>query len=157
MKNWRIGVRITAGFGLVVAIAAGLGLFALRQTGQLESSANGVARGALPSMSAVWELYGRTESLGRLIIVHVNSTGKEEIAQVDEQIREARAANGKVLARYEKEQVSADKEKDLLADLTNARTSFWVVGEEVLKLSRADTDDATKKALQMYRSQLLPL
>ena len=38
MKNWKIGVRIAAGFGLVIAIALALGIFAYSRIGVIEKS-----------------------------------------------------------------------------------------------------------------------
>jgi len=49
MKNWKIGKRIGAGFGAVIAIAMALGLFAYSRVGLIESSSNNITASKLPT------------------------------------------------------------------------------------------------------------
>jgi methyl-accepting chemotaxis protein len=156
MKNWKIGLRISAGFAAVIAVAMALGIFAYSQVGRINASANDVARNSLPSVSVMGKIHSNTEGIMRLILQHAISNDKQEMASIDAEIAANRTDNGQLLARYEKELFSNDEDRRLFAALIDARKAFWAVGDEVLKVSRLGTAAANKKAIDMASIQLRP-
>ena len=58
MNHWKVGTRITAGFGIVVAIAVALGLFAYLEVGKINKSALDVTDDALPGVYLVGNIAG---------------------------------------------------------------------------------------------------
>jgi methyl-accepting chemotaxis protein len=157
MKNWKIGTRISAGFAAVIVIALALGVFAYVQIGAIHQSSIAISNNSLPSVYVVGQISTNAERRMRLILQHVTSVDKEEMGNIEGQIREGRTANGELVSRYEKELISNDKDRELLANLNNARSAFWVVGDQVLKLSRVGTKESNQKALDLLRTQLEPL
>lgn len=154
MKNWKIGTRITAGFGAVIAVAVALGCFALWQVRTLEKSAVTLGRDSLPSVSHMLQVRASLEHVQRLMVQHVFATDPAEINQLDGEIREARAMTSRLLSKYEKEFASNEKDRELLAILNGAREQFWVTGEEVLTLSRAGTEEGNRKAHELFQSKI---
>ena len=157
MKNWNIGTRITAGFAAVITIAMVLGGFAYTRVGVISQRSADISGNSLPSVYLMGQVHSGSEQVMRLVLQRVISADKEEIITLEEQIRDARSQIGGLLSKYEKELISNDKDRELLAAIKAARTDFWAVGDEILKLSRAGTPEASKKALDMARVQLKPL
>jgi len=157
MKNWKIGTRIAAGFTAVILIALVLGIFAYGQIGRIDRDARDIASNSLPGVYTVGQVQSNMQQIMRLILEHVYSTNHEEMAKLDEEIRATRVSNGELLMRYEREFVSDNKERELLAAFNAIRTSFNATADDVLKLSRVGTVEANKKSLELMNARLRPL
>jgi methyl-accepting chemotaxis protein len=157
MKNWEIGTRITAGFAAVIVIAATLGLFAYTRVGALKESSVLVSGNSLPSVSTIAQIHSNTEQLMRLILQHAIATNKDETAELDAKIRDVQSRNAHSVATYEKDLVADAKDRELMGVIASSRNAFWVVGDEVLKLSRAGSVESKKQALDVLSTQLRPL
>jgi methyl-accepting chemotaxis protein len=81
MNNWKIGTRIMAGFAAVIAIALTLGLFAYRQIGNISKSSTDISGNSLPSVYVIGEIQAGAEESMALILEHVISVDKGEMAQ----------------------------------------------------------------------------
>jgi len=157
MKNWKIGTRITAGFAAVIVVAMVLGLFSYRQVGALTDSAFVVSHESLPSVDLILKVQAGTEGILGLILQQAASTNKEEMEDAEKRIRDYRANFGQLLAKYEKEMINSEKERELFAQLTAARGAFWAMAEEVEKTRRVNDADASRKALEVFRTRLRPV
>ncbi|HUO30092.1 MAG TPA: methyl-accepting chemotaxis protein [Bryobacteraceae bacterium] len=154
MKNWKIGTRISAGFAAVITIALVLGLFAYSQVGVISKRSVDISGNSLPSVYVMGQVQKNSEQVMRLILQRVLATDKAEAASIEQDLRDSRSNNNAMLAKYEKEMIYNDKDRELLAEVSAARTAFWAAGDEVLQLSRAGTSEANKKALVMTQTQL---
>jgi CHASE3 domain sensor protein len=56
MNDWKIGTRISAGFGLVILIAIALGFFAFSGVGKIEHCTDTVATESLPQMYLIGQI-----------------------------------------------------------------------------------------------------
>jgi methyl-accepting chemotaxis protein len=74
MKNWKIGTRIAAGFGAVIAIAAALGLFAYSRVGNIGQRTAEVTGTSLPSVAGMGRIHTNIEAAMRLVLQHVISS-----------------------------------------------------------------------------------
>jgi methyl-accepting chemotaxis protein len=157
MKNWKIGTRITAGFATIIVIALTLGIFAYSQIGNINRDANNIVRNSLPSVYVMGQIHFNTESTMRLILQHVTSVSKEEMASLDAEITNARSANNALLTKYEKELVTNDKDREFLAALNASRVAFRAVADRVLEMSRIGTPEANQSALHLLHTELKPL
>jgi methyl-accepting chemotaxis protein len=155
MNNWKIGTRITAGFAAVIAIAMALGIFAYSRIGVINTSSTEISGNALPSVYLIGRIHGNNERIMSLMLQSTVSSDPQEMARIDSEIRDVRAANSEYLAKYEK-LFSNDKDRELYAALTSARRAFWDVGEEVLRTSRIGTPEASKRALELAQTRLRP-
>jgi methyl-accepting chemotaxis protein len=156
MNNWKIGTRIGAGFGVVIAIALALGFFAYSKVGSIEKSSSQVAGNALPSVYLVGQIQGNVKSSMTLIYQHVVSGDPADMAAIEEEIKSLRTRNAVTIPEYEK-LVETDKEKALFQKFMSSRVDYWQCFDEILKVSRLGTPAANKKSAEMVSSQLKPL
>jgi hypothetical protein len=52
MKNWKIGLRMAAGFGAVICIAVALGVFAYTRVITIDTTATRITTDCLPGVFA---------------------------------------------------------------------------------------------------------
>lgn len=157
MKNWKIGTRISLGFGTLIAIATLLGLFAYIQVGILATRSADVSGNTLPSVYVMGELKSACQNSMKLILEHIISSDKEEMRGIDDKIRDNRSKSAALLGRYEKELVANEKDRELLSGVNSAREAFWGVADEMLSLSRLGTEQGNRQALELTHSRLFPL
>jgi methyl-accepting chemotaxis protein len=157
MKNWKIGTRIMAGFGAVILFTTMLGVFAYSRIGNISRSSTDISANSMPSMYLMGQMQKNAEQIMRLILQHILSSDKEEMATLDQAIQENRTQNSEALAKYEKDLVSNDKDRELLRDVKSAETAFWTEADEVLRVSRQGTPESNKQALRMAETQLKAL
>jgi methyl-accepting chemotaxis protein len=156
MKNWKIGIRIGAGFAVVIAIAAALGLFAYAKVGRIESSATVITENSLPSMFVVGQIQKNAAVMHGLLLQHVNSTDKNEMAQVDSEIQKIRSENTDFTTRYEK-LVSSEAERAAYAALKSASSGYRAAFDEALQMSRLGTAAANREAQEVVHNRVVPL
>jgi len=156
MKNWKIGTRISAGFALVIVVAVALGVFAYAQVVNINTSSVEISTNSLPSVYVIGAIKANVESVYGMILQHAISSDNDEMARIDAQIVDVRARNQKLLARYET-MFTNDKDRQLYAAMQAARSNFWTVAEEILRLSRLGKEATNKQAVEMIRTKLKPL
>jgi methyl-accepting chemotaxis protein len=157
MSNWKIGTRISAGFGLVILIASVLGAFAYSQVGKINTASVEISANCLPSVSVIATIKANTINYLGLILQHVISTDQNEMAKLDTQIAEVRSRDNALYVKYETTLFTNDKDRQLFAEMKTARDAFWTVGEDVLRLSRLGKEDTNKQALAIVKTRLVPL
>lgn len=156
MKNWKIGFRIAAGFGAVIAIAMALGTYAFMQIGAIHTSSTRIAADALPSIYTVGQIQTNVQAVFSLILQHAVATEKSEMVEIESEIQKIRAANTEFSSAYQK-LLANDKERDLFAALMTARSTYNAAADEILNVSRTGTAQANAQAKQMLHSKLKPL
>jgi methyl-accepting chemotaxis protein len=156
MKNWKIGTRISAGFAVVILIAAALGLFAYAQVSNINTFSVEISGNCLPSVAVIGAIKANVESFFGLILQHAVSTNKDEMAGLGAEIAAGRLRNSSLFSKYET-MFTNDKDRQLYAAMQSASSNFWSVGDEVLKLSRLGAAATNKQALAMILTRLKPL
>jgi methyl-accepting chemotaxis protein len=156
MNNWKIGTRISAGFGLVILIALTLGVFAYSKVSVIERNSSEIGDNALPSVFLVGQVKMNVlNSLG-LLYQGADTSAKAEQENVEGQIKDLRDNNKVVLSQYEK-LISSPEERSDYEHLKAARMEYWQYVEEIEKVSRLGTESSGKKATEMIGKQLKPL
>lgn len=153
MKNWKIGTRIITGFSAIIVIALILGGFAYVQFGVVNKSTTKVGEDSLPSVYLVGQIQNNVNKSMVLLMQHVFSSDKDEMAAMELDIQALRNNNSNVFISYEK-LVNSDKERELLETIKNDRTAYWSAFDDVLKLSRQAKN---KEAMDLVNSELKPL
>ncbi len=156
MKNWKVGTRIAAGFAAVIMIAAALGLFAYFKLGVIESNAKEITAKSLPKVYLVGQIQTNVEATYSLGLQHVEASDPHEKMQLDAEIQAIRSTNSGVVTEYEK-LISTAKGRELHEVFKSARAAFWSSMDEVLTISRTGTPEASRRALEMARTQTGPL
>jgi methyl-accepting chemotaxis protein len=150
MNNWKIGTRIAAGFGVVILIAMALGMFAVSKVSVIQQTSDTVALGALPKVYLVGQIESNLQTALTLLYQHINSSDKEDMANIERQIQTITQKNSQLLSEFQKLIVS-EKGRDLFADAKTSRETYNSYREEILKVSRQGTPEATKQAEEMMR------
>src|SRR5580658_9279728 len=83
MNNWKIGTRISAGFAVVILIAAALGIFAYAKVGSIQRDSTQITANSLPAMYLVGEIRDAVLSQQPILLRHIDSTDKAEMAQLE--------------------------------------------------------------------------
>ena len=123
MKNWKIGTRIGAGFGLIILIAIAVGLFAIAKVGAIQKSADIVALNALPRVYLVGQVQSHQLAAMTLLLRHIESDDKETKATIEQELRSTSAENTALLSDYEK-LILTDKGRELFEEAKAARAAF---------------------------------
>ena len=156
MKNWKIGTRIGAGFGLIILIAIAVGLFAIAKVGAIQKSADIVALNALPRVYLVGQVQSHQLAAMTLLLRHIESDDKETKATIEQELRSTSAENTALLSDYEK-LILTDKGRELFEEAKAARAAFNAYRTEILDVSREGTPEARKQAVAMVETKGKPL
>lgn len=100
MKNCKIGIRITAGFGVVILILAALGVFAWSRVAAIENNATRITSNSLPGVYLVGQIQNGIRKEFGLLLQYLNSANKDEPDRIEAQIKESRAVNAGRRAEY---------------------------------------------------------
>ena len=156
MKNWKIGMRMAAGFGAVTLVAIVLGIFAYSKVTAIDRNAVAVTDYALPKVYLVGRIEKNLQLTFALALQHTMTTDPQRMAAIDAQLQTVRAANSASVSDYEK-LVNNDKGRALLQDFQAARTAFWAATDETLQTSRLGTADAKRRTVEMLNLRVQPL
>jgi len=155
MNHWKVGTRITSGFGIVVAIAMALGIYAYSRIAIINSASTEITGNSLPSVALIGQIEANAQAIYGMLLQHAVTNDPQEMVRIDAEIAAIRSKNSGLAADYEKF-LSNDEDRRLFKALTDARSEFWVAGDEMLKTSRLGTPEANKRAIEMAM-QLKPL
>ena len=155
MNNWKIGVRISAAFALIIAINAAVGLFAFSRLKNIDSLAMAVSEHNVPAVIALSHMQGRIMQMTALLRDQVNSTDAAEEAQLETKIVALRAAASEDMKTYES-LPSSDEEKTLYAKVTEERAALREIVDAINKESRQATKESNATTVQMLDTQLRP-
>jgi methyl-accepting chemotaxis protein len=155
MRNWRIGVRIAAGFAAVIIIAVALGVFAYSKVGVIESSSTRIAANSLPSVYLAGQIQVGIKTEFGLVLQHLSASDPNQKQTLENEIHDSRTVNAERRGEYQK-LLSSDKQRSQFESLMAARGSYIATCDETLKLSRAATAESHKQAMDLVNNQLKP-
>jgi methyl-accepting chemotaxis protein len=153
MNNWKIGTRISSGFGIVILIAATLGFFAYNRIGVINDASVEITTNSLPSVEVIGAIKADALNTFGLVFSHAVSSSKEGMQDYDAQIKAVRANTASLNTRY-MGMFTNDKDRQLFAELQTASNAFWNYADELLKVSRLGTTEANKRAIDMALTRL---
>lgn len=153
MNNWKIGKRIAAGFAAVILIAIALGAFAYSRLVIIDSGATKIATDSLPGLFAITQVRDTGVATLNSLLQHVISSDRKEIAQLETEIRDARAKHVEAVHKYETT-ITTDKDRQLYESVKSADAAYLASYDAVFKLSGALKN---KEALDLLQAELRPL
>jgi methyl-accepting chemotaxis protein len=153
MKNWKIGMRLAAGFGAVTLVAIMLGGVAYTQLISIDKAATRITVDALPGVSLIGQYQALSYKNFALLLQHVLATDTDEMDRLEGEISTGRASLSAQLAAYEKT-ISDPRDRELFAAIGTARVPYLECYSRVIKLSRGLK---TKEAMALVEGQLKPL
>ncbi len=153
MKNWKIGLRITAGFLAVILIVAALGTYAFVQLRSIRQRTTIVVEDAMPGM----DTYARIESQAResytQVLRYVIATDAQEASRIDQEIESAAAANLAMMKKYEDGFIVDAQDRSLFEAIKQQRTRYGQIRAEVLGDAR---EKKQKEAMDTLNAKLRP-
>ena len=152
MKNWKIGTRISAGFGAVIAIAVTLGMFAYTRVGVIDADSTSITVHRLPTIYLAGEIQNRAQANVGLVLLHIAAKDPRDMAAIEAQLGEMMARNSTDLSQYEK-LITGDKGRAHYEAVKNARGAAGTARQEALALSRSSKK---AEAAALVKERLLP-
>jgi methyl-accepting chemotaxis protein len=152
MKNWAIGKRISAGFAVVILIAAALGLYAFAHLRDIREKAALVVDNALPALGYVNGIESAARNAYAEMLKHVIAESKEEMTAIELAVSNGSKSNNELLKSYEATLVDA-QDKALFEALKTARSSYITTRQAVFTLSH---DQHQKEAMHLIHTTANP-
>lgn len=152
MSNWKIGIRIAAGFGLVLTLAAALGVFAYLRLQTIDASAKTIANDVMPGALLSSQVQINSAGTYALLFQHILAKNPAKMAELDAVMKGIRTRNSEAMDQYEKT-ITDPRSRDLFVTLKKNRASFFQISEEVLRLSTANKRD---EALDYFEKLVTP-
>jgi methyl-accepting chemotaxis protein len=101
LPDFKLGTRLGAAFFILVVVAAGLGVFAVRQMAAINEHMEAIAKNSLPGVELVGKLRLTANRLRRAEADHVLSVDDKEMAALEKQMEEMKARVAELQTAYE--------------------------------------------------------
>jgi methyl-accepting chemotaxis protein len=148
-----VGKRITLGFALTVAITAGMAGYTYSRLQAIDASTGELSKDALPGLTTISRYNAAQGDFNRDILRHIETSDKEKIAAIDEEIRKINSESEQAIAEYEK-QAADGLDRQLLDKVKQLHAACSTAADKVLVLSRADKD---QEAEAYFESTVEPI
>jgi len=151
----RLGLKaqLSLGFGILVAVLCGLGIFALMQMSQINDKSTEIAANWLPSVDAVNRLNTAAADLRVAEFQHLTLTDPGQMATWEKRVEKILATIAAVRAKYEP-LISSPEERAMYDDFAQKFDSYMAEHKRAFQLSKNNQNDA---ALQIYNGEALAL
>jgi methyl-accepting chemotaxis protein len=149
MKNWKLGMRMVVGFGIVILVTVFLGIFSYIRVSTIETKSKDVVDNEVPSLLIMGEVQANAQKIYGVQLLHVLSSDQAEMASLERELRTLRQRNAELLDHYQKDLISNDTEAALIKKLMDARAEWTKGSEEVLVVSSKGTPEGNAQALKM--------
>jgi methyl-accepting chemotaxis protein len=153
MKNWKIGVRMGGGFGVVLCIALAMGVFALNRIGAIDAGVADITSNSLPGVYQMGKLQTILHQQFGLVALHALSQDQGEMARLASDVQTSRSHAAGLLSEYQKSYLTG-KERPLFDAVTAARAAYAAASDDVMRVSAAGKRE---EAAALVNSQLKPL
>ena len=156
-KNLKIGVRLGAGFGLVLLLLATIVTIAILRISELNTDIETVVGDAMPKTVMANNLIGNANTVGQAIRNLILTNDKRQEKEEMDIIAKARASNAEIYDKL-KPMVVSEKGKELLGKVLDARAKFNESTDKLVAL--ANTSSPTwnaQKATEYLFAEYMPI
>jgi methyl-accepting chemotaxis protein len=148
MSNWKIGMRMAAGFGVVILITVVLGIFGYSRVNALDASAKDMVDNAVPSIYVIGQIKSYALSGYADMFRVVTETDQQRTDQIAEKMKQESAKNAELIAHYDKDLVYNDKEREIFKELQAARAAYNAGRADVIRLGVINTKESNAQGLK---------
>jgi methyl-accepting chemotaxis protein len=148
-----IGKRVGLGFTLSVVITAGLGAFAFSRLISISSNVDNLANNSLPGLEASAQINALIQRNVSLLLQHVLTSDPDGKQRIEAQFGQVKHELDELFAKYDSV-ISSAEERQLFAELTQARKGWLSAKEMVITPSRRNKD---REAAETFHTQARPL
>ncbi len=152
MKDWKIGTRIRAGFGCVLALMLMMGGFLYLKMDEVDASARIVAKESLPGVYYSGQMQILTAQRFSYLYQHITSNDRAEMARLEARMAEAGEKMNETMRQYEAT-VNSDEDRKLLENVRTSRAAYTQTWGDVLEVSRQQKNE---EAARMAREKVEP-
>ncbi|PIW59257.1 methyl-accepting chemotaxis protein [Shewanella sp. CG12_big_fil_rev_8_21_14_0_65_47_15] len=140
-SNLKVGVRLGFGFGLMLCIILGLGMFSLNQLARVNDLSTEIAANWMPSIDIIGDINTTTSNMRILEYRHIVSQSQQVMANVDERLAALMAELKKMRTEYEA-LISFASEQSLYDEFAKMFDQYLIVHKRMLEYSRNNNTDA---------------
>jgi methyl-accepting chemotaxis protein len=148
-NNLKISGKIISVVSVVLVLTTFLGIFAILQIAQVNSSTVDIATNWLPSIKSLGRIQNNAGTFRRSEFQHVLSTTQAEMDKFEKRMEGELGNMKKECADYEK-LISSPEEKRLFENFTSDWTAYLDVHKKLLELSRQNKN---KEAVELIRGE----
>ncbi|MFP5238898.1 MAG: methyl-accepting chemotaxis protein [Acidobacteriota bacterium] len=143
----KLSVKLFGGFGIVVSLVVGVGLFAIAEMGAIRTETELLAGDWLPSIARLGQINESVNEFRRYELVHVLSTDEAQMRDYVERMKTAKEKVTRLLAEYEK-LVTPDQAEEHaeLRKFLELWKSYQGQHEKIAKLSEINQTKAAELA-----------
>ncbi len=151
----RLGLKakLGLGFGLLIALICGLGVFVIIQMGMIDRKNADITENWMPSIDTARQLDTATSDLRLAEFQHLTLTDEAGMRVWSQNIQDELTAIKELRARYEK-LISSPEERALYDEFSRKFESYLEIHNKAYQLSSTNQNDA---ALQLYNGEALKL
>ena len=153
VHQMKISTRIGLGFGAVLVLMLGMGLFSMLQMSKVNGASTDIATNWLPSVKSLKDIDTSTSDYRILELRHVISETPAEMQAIEGEMLQLNEAIKKNLASYAK-LISSPEEQALYDDFLKQWHAYGLVHDQMIPLSR---ELNTKEAMALMNGQSLKL
>ncbi len=152
MRNWTIGKRLMFGFGLVVVIVSGLGVYSVSQLRVVDAAASRIVNDSLPGTALSGQILAHVKNNLAYTLEHLTSDDVKDMEVVEANVAQTRENINKELEDYEKTITQPD-DRELFDKVAPARAKFVTAFGQTIGLSKAGKKE---QAFQTFHEQVRP-
>ncbi len=142
-NNLKIGKKLILTFSLFLALMLALGATSFVELRNIGKTTEDLSENWMPSLNAVRALQYQQAARRTAGYMHILATEEKDMQDFEGRIAEFRVASEKTRAEYEK-LISSSEERALYQRYLDVLKDYDVEMNEVLKLSRANDNDAAR-------------
>jgi methyl-accepting chemotaxis protein len=144
LSNLKIGQRLALGFGLVLALLCAMAGIAAWQLARLAGNTDQFAVNLVPSYQTEHEMTLALTTMRRMEYRHITASTDKEKDESEQRWAAAAKVLADGLARYEKELISDDHDRELLVQAQTAIKAYTAGWNALARVSREGLSDPGK-------------
>ncbi|MBI5685467.1 MAG: methyl-accepting chemotaxis protein [Verrucomicrobia bacterium] len=161
MSNWTIVKRVTAGFAVVIIIAAGMSVFSIFRLDAIQTQTSEIQQDHLPMLLLAEQLQRHDGENSLYVHTYLHESDPADRAKLDKDIEANRTVASDLIKGLNAIMVDA-QEKQIFGKFLSARTESLALEDKVLQLCRAQKateaaalyDEQAPATLKRYQQEV---
>ena len=154
MKNLKIGNKIFAAFGIVIAMSIVLGVFSLINVMRLANTADGYAHTTVPAITHLWTARRAVRQIEECALEATIVMNKEDLKAIEDELLEIREVFESALNSFES--ITEGKFKDEVTEIHTLMEAVTESRDRLLKESEKLTAQGNANAYKIYTDEYTP-